>query len=100
MEEQKKLTREAALEEARQRGWITLDELMHLASGSPVDVDDARDLSQAAGIELVETDGDPWEELHALAEEGPGAFSPERPAQALVDDAGASDAATLYLREI
>jgi RNA polymerase primary sigma factor len=100
MDVQKKLAREAALDEARERGWITLDELMHLASGSPVDLDDARDLTHAAGIELVETDGDPWEEMHALAEEGPSAFSPERPAPAFVDEPGGSDAATLYLREI
>ena len=100
MDEQKRQSRGAALDQARERGWITLDELMHLASGSPVDLDDARDLTQAAGIELVDTDGDPWEEMHALAEEGPSAFSPERPAPAFVDEPGGSDAATLYLREI
>ena len=43
----------AYLAAARERGFITLDEIMQLASGSPVDADEARHITQEVGIDLV-----------------------------------------------
>ena len=90
----------AAIEAAREeRGWITLEEVMAVASGSPVDLDEAKDLARGAGIELVSGDGDAWEDLGTLAEEGPGAFTvAESPATA--DELMPGGPAALYLREI
>ncbi len=76
MEKEKLVERLAAVEQARERGWITLEELMELASGSPVDLDDATDLARAAGIELVKSEGDDgWQDIETLADKGPGAFT-------------------------
>jgi RNA polymerase primary sigma factor len=89
-----------ALRAARDRGWITLDEIMHLASDSPVDTDEGTALARLAGLQLVDGEGDPWEQLSTLADEGPDAFRETREGPAHAEDLGASDPATLYLGEI
>src|SRR5687768_13638552 len=86
-----------ALERARERGWITLDEIMHLASGSPVDVEEAIDLTRAAGISLLDDDGDGWGELEKLADDGPEKYKEAKVAPKEVES---TEAATLYLRDI
>jgi RNA polymerase primary sigma factor len=85
---------------ATERGFITLDEIMNLASGSPVDLDEATDLTQEAGIELVERGGNAWDDLTTLADEGTSAFAetPEGPPP--VDEFLPGGPAALYLREI
>jgi RNA polymerase primary sigma factor len=85
---------------ARDRGWTTLEELMKLASGSPVDVDEAVDLAQDAGFQLVERGGDAWEDLGRLADEGPSAFSVVAEAPPPIDEFMPGGPAALYLREI
>lgn len=92
--------RRALLALAEERGWITLNDLMHLASGSPVDLAEATDLAREAGIELVSSDGAAWEDLETLAEDGPSAFTPAREETAPADDLGVDSSTTLYLREI
>jgi RNA polymerase primary sigma factor len=95
----------AALQAARDRGWITLDEIMQLASGSPVDADEAIHVTREAGIGLA-ADGDdphadPWADLGTLADEGPSAFLPgSRDEEAATDELMAGGPASLYLREI
>jgi len=88
------------LEAALARGWICLEDLLTLASGSPVDADEAVDLARAAGFDVVEQHGDAWDDLQVLADEGPDAFrqQPERPASA--EELAADDPGTFYLREI
>jgi RNA polymerase primary sigma factor len=90
----------AVLAEARERGWITLEELMGLAAGSPVDLEEAKDLARDSGIELVEDDDrDSWEDLSTLADEGPTAFAvAEGPAP--LEELMPGGPAALYLREI
>src|SRR5581483_7334132 len=83
-----------------ERGWISVDDLLQLASRSPVDPEEAARLARDAGIELVETDADAWEEVEALAEEGPEAFTSLREVRAPIEELAPSDPATLYLREI
>jgi RNA polymerase primary sigma factor len=98
--QQQEMKENALLAAARDRGWFTLDEVMHAASGSPVDIDEAMDVVRDAGIELVESEGDGWDDLERLAEEGPRAFVERRetppPAEELTPDSPAA----LYLREI
>jgi RNA polymerase primary sigma factor len=98
--QQHEMKENALLAAARDRGWFTLDEVMHAASGSPVDIDEAMDVVRDAGIELVESEGDGWDDLERLAEEGPRAFVERRetppPAEELTPDSPAA----LYLREI
>jgi RNA polymerase primary sigma factor len=100
----------AYIDAAKDRGWITLDEIMHLASGSPVDADEALHVTREAGIDLAD-DGDsrsdPWADLGTLADEGPSAFSPShrddptaRDEEAATDELMAGGPASLYLREI
>jgi RNA polymerase primary sigma factor len=89
-----------SLHAARERGWTTLDELMNLASSSPVDVEEAKDLARDAGIELVDEDGDTWQDLETLADEGPSAFSGVREAPASAEELMPGGPAALYLREI
>src|SRR5215210_6180498 len=100
MDEGKRAARRALLSAARERGWTNLEELLELAAGSPIDVDEAKGLVRESGVDLVETGGDSWEDLETLAEEGPAAFSvvPEGPAPA--DELAADSPAALYLREI
>lgn len=95
----------AYLDAARERGSITLDEIMRLAAGSPVDADEARHLTREAGIDLtddaVEGGGDPWADLGTLADDGPSAFlPPSRDDEAATDELMAGGPASLYLREI
>ena len=100
MDQHKHEARRAMLEAARQRGWITLEELLSLASGSPVDLDEATDLARETGIELVRGGDESWDDLGRLADEGPGAFSavPEGPPP--VEELMPGGPAALYLREI
>ena len=90
----------APLEAAKKRGWITLDELLNLASGSPVDLDEATELVREAGIELVREEGDAWEDLRTFADEGPGAFTTVPETTAPVEELMPGGPAALYLREI
>ena len=95
----------AYLAAARERGWITLDEIMHLASGSPVDLDEALHVTREAGIDLADDgddrNADPWADLSTLADEGPDAFHPTpRDEEAATDELMAGGPASLYLREI
>jgi RNA polymerase primary sigma factor len=95
----------AYLDAARERGSITLNEIMQLASGSPVDVDEALHVTREAGIELT-GDGDggsanPWADLSTLADGGTEAFHPSpRDEEAATDELMAGGPASLYLREI
>jgi RNA polymerase primary sigma factor len=94
----------AYLEAARERGSITLNEIMTISSGSPVDADEAVHNARAAGIAIVD-DGDdttdPWSDLSTLADEGPSAFLPAaRDDEAVTDELMAGGPASLYLREI
>src|SRR3954451_22465639 len=70
----------AYLDAAKDRGWIPLDEIMKLASGSPVDADQAIHVSREGGIGLADDDAntqsDPWADLGTLAGEGTAAFLP------------------------
>jgi RNA polymerase primary sigma factor len=92
--------RRQQLEAAKQRGWITLEELMELASGSPVDLDKATDLAHEAGIEVVANGGDPWEDIETLASDGPDAFARRRAPATPPDDLTPDSPASIYLREI
>jgi RNA polymerase primary sigma factor len=84
-----------------ERGWVTLEELLKLTENSPVDADEAIDLARAVGIDVVERGGDPWEDIHTLAERGPDAFrEPVREGPATGDQLAAEDPGTFYLHEI
>jgi RNA polymerase primary sigma factor len=72
---------------------------LKLAAGSPIDLEEASKLVREAGIELVESGGDPWEELEALAEDGPSAFAPT-PTPRQNEELAPDSPAALYLREI
>jgi RNA polymerase primary sigma factor len=86
-----------AIERARERGWITLDEIMHLASGSPVDAEEAIEITRAAGIGLLDDESDGWGELEKLADDGPDKY---KEAKAAPKEVESTEAATLYLRDI
>jgi len=101
----------AYLDAAKDRGWITLDEIMQLASGSPVDAEEALHVTREAGIGLADgsddTRSDPWSDLSSLADDGPSAFVPgarddpgARDEEAATDELMAGGPASLYLREI
>ena len=80
---------------------ITLEKLMRLSAHSPVDAGKAMALARDAGINVVERDGDPWDDVHTLAEDGPDAFKePVREGPASGEDLAAEDPGTFYLREI
>src|SRR5918912_3503898 len=100
MSQMKELSAQQKLAPVRERGYTTLEELMQLASGSPVDADEATELAQEAGIELIHRDTDSWDDLETLADEGPAAFSvvPEGPAPS--EELTGDSPAALYLREI
>jgi RNA polymerase primary sigma factor len=86
--------------EARARGSITLEQIMALASSSPVDLDEAKAIAREMGIELVEREGDPWEHLERFADKGADAFRETREGPAPAEDVGSGDPATMYLGEI
>jgi RNA polymerase primary sigma factor len=90
----------SALEALLDRGWISLHEVLQLASDSPVDIDEAVTLAREAGIEVVDRPGDAWGDLHTLATEGADAFHPVREGPATSDELAVDDAGSLYLREI
>lgn len=85
---------------AQERGWVTLDEILRAAAGSPVDTDSVEDLARDLGIELTDTANDPWADVETLATEGPDAFRRERPGTPAADELVADSPAALYLREI
>src|SRR5688572_9842338 len=87
------------IEHARDRGWITLEEILILAAGSPIDLDEATELTRDVGIDLVAGTGDPWEDLDTLSEEGADAFALPR-ASSPAEEIAPDSAAALYLREI
>jgi len=108
-----------AVEAARARGWITLEEVVEAASESPADPNEASELAREAGLQLVERDTNPWDELHNLAEAGARALEPEPEeptAEALAEEEeeeeeaeapvpadfeyDISDPTSIYLREI
>ncbi len=92
---------QAGLDAALDRGWVSLDELLNLASGSPVDADEATDLARDAGIHVDDEDeAEPWEDVRKLADEGPDAFREVREGPAHAEDLGLDNPAALYLREI
>jgi RNA polymerase primary sigma factor len=90
----------SALHALLERGWITLDELLQLASDSPIDVDEAVSLAREAGIDVVDRQGDAWEDLRSFANDGPDAFRSEREGPATREELAFEDPATVYLREI
>ena len=95
------LLRARGLGPALERGWLSLDDLLQVSSGSPVDADEAIDLARAVGIEVVDGDGDAWDDLHVLASQGPDAFrEPVREGPAPGEEAAVEDPGTFYLREI
>jgi len=100
MNEQKYACDRVQLDAYRARGWITLDDIMNLAAGSPVDLEEATQLTRDAGIDVVGGGRDAWEDLSTLAEEGPEAFGGVRESPATADDLSPDSAAALYLREI
>jgi RNA polymerase primary sigma factor len=70
-----------------------------LAPGSPIDLDEASELTRNVGIDLVDGSGDPWEDIDTLADEGSSAFVlPRTPSPA--EEIAPDSAAALYLREI
>jgi RNA polymerase primary sigma factor len=90
------------LERKLERGWITLEEILLLAAGSPIHLDEATDLGRHAGVRLTDSRGnDVWEDIEKLADEGQAAFSePVREGPAAVDDLAMGDPTSLYFREI
>ena len=80
---------------------IRLETLLGRAANSPVDADEAINLAHEAGIDVVDRDSDPWDDLHTLAEEGPDAFrEPVREGPAAGGELAVDDPGTFYLREI
>ena len=100
MEQSKEERNREYIGRAQVRGWISLEELLFLAAGSPIDVDEATNLVRESGIDLVEEGShDPWEDLELLADDGPGAFA-VAPTPSPADELAPDSAAALYLREI
>ncbi len=90
----------ALLDPQRARGWFTLDDVMQAARKSPVNLDEASGIVRDAGVDLIEIEGDPWEDLEALAEDGPGAFTRARETPPPAEELAPDSPAALYLREI
>jgi RNA polymerase primary sigma factor len=92
---------DALLAAARERGWITLAELIQLGSHSPARSEETARLAHAAGIELVDEEhGDAWQGLGTLAQEGPAAFASAAEAPPTEEAHAPREPADLYLREI
>jgi RNA polymerase primary sigma factor len=85
---------------ARERGWITLEEIIDIASGSPVDVEEAAGVAEHVGFDITDEDGDPWDQLGRMAEEGPDALRPTREGPAPAEEFAPGNPAALYLGEI
>jgi RNA polymerase primary sigma factor len=86
---------------ARERRSITLDQLLTAGSKSVTDPLAVIDLAREAGLDVVQQEGEAWEDLERLAEEGPTTFSVEREEVARPEEElGPGSPATLYLREI
>ena len=95
----KNMRNQTYINQARDRGWVNIEELLFLAARSPIDLEEATELVRESGIELVEGTGDPWDDIERLADEGPNAFvSPAMPTPA--EELAPDSAAALYLREI
>ena len=92
--------RRALLAMAADRGWVTLEDILNAASGSPVGVDEAADVAREVGFQLVDRESDPYEDLETLAEEGPRAFSSVRETPPPAEELAPDSPAALYLREI
>jgi len=91
----------AMLELARERRSITLDRLLTAASKSVVSPAAVANLAREAGLEVVQQEGEAWEDLESLAEEGPATFTVQR--EEVVppeEELGPASPATLYLHEI
>jgi RNA polymerase primary sigma factor len=73
---------------------------MELASGSPVNLEEATALAREAGIDVVSRGSDTWEDIETLAVEGPESFTPRRQAQAPAEELTPDSPASIYLREI
>jgi RNA polymerase primary sigma factor len=84
---------------ARERGFVTLEGLLHLAANSPIDLEEATELVRDTGIDLVESTSDPWDDLDTLGDEGSSAFAVPQAASP-ADELAPDSAAALYLREI
>ncbi len=97
-----KVQPEEILEAARERGWVTLDELLEVASGSPVDGDEATELADELRLRLTqsEAEDDGWEDVRKLAREGEEAFEVSREARAPSEELAPGNPAAMYLREI
>jgi RNA polymerase primary sigma factor len=85
---------------ARERGWTSLDELLHLSTHSPAQAAEVRTLAGEAGISLVDEVDEGWPEPEALAREGLRAFGPAAEAPAAAEELAPESPAELYLRDI
>ena len=94
--------RQTILDTARARGWITLAEILTLASHSPVDADEAIDIAREVGIQVDEDveDRSDWGDLSTLAEAGPGAFTSAGRRTPPAEELDADSPAAIYIREI
>jgi RNA polymerase primary sigma factor len=90
------------IERKLERGWITLEEILMLSAGSPIHLDEATELGRRAGLRMTEGgEGDVWEDIEKLADEGQSAFTePVREGPAAADDLAMGDPTSLYFREI
>ena len=102
MDRQHHHRRQAILNAARARGWITLEEILAVASHSPVDADEAIDVAREVGIQVDEDieDRSDWGDFSALAEVGPGAFTAAGRRTPPAEELGADSPAAIYIREI
>jgi RNA polymerase primary sigma factor len=101
MDQQQHQRRKTILDVARARGWITLGEIIKLASHSPVDTDEAIDIAREVGIQVDDHGDEPaWDDLSTLAEESPGAFTAGARRAPPAEELGADSPAAIYIREI
>jgi RNA polymerase primary sigma factor len=80
---------------------VTLEDILKVTAGSPVDADEAMDVARTHAVHVFDRDGDPWEDLQVLADEGLDAFrEPVREGPPAGTELAVEDPATFYLREI
>ena len=92
---------ERSLQQALDRGSVTLEDILKVTAGSPVDADEAMDVARTHAVHVFDRDGDPWEDLQVLADEGLDAFrEPVREGPPAGAELAVEDPATFYLREI